>query len=286
MTASDQPLSLGFSPCPNDTFIFNALVHNEIGSDCRLFGPEVLEDVETLNLWALEGKLDVSKISFHALGHVLDRYVLLSAGAALGRGCGPLLVAGEKIELSELAGKTVAVPGRYTTAALLLQMFAPQCGRVVQMRFDEIMPSLEAGEVDAGVIIHESRFTYHRHGLVLIQDLGSWWEKISGCPIPLGGIVARRSLGADMIRKIDYCIKESVRRAFAEPTRALPYIKEHARELETQVIDAHVDLYVNKYSLGLGQEGFAAVNEFLRRGRQAGALPKFSESVPFSCLEL
>lgn len=272
MKDSGLPLSLGFSPCPNDTFIFHALVHGLVPG-APVFAPPRLEDVETLNRWALAATLDVSKLSFHALGHVLDQYVLLGAGAALGRGCGPLLVAREPMEPGELAGRRLAVPGRYTTAAMLLGLFAPDCRNLLVMRFDRIMPALVKGEIDAGVIIHESRFTYRDHGLVMLADLGAWWEESSGLPIPLGGIVARRSLGQQRITAIEQAIRQSVQQAFADPVPAMPYIRRHAGELEETVLRSHIELYVNDFSVDLGREGRGAIAEFLRRGRLAGVLP-------------
>jgi 1,4-dihydroxy-6-naphthoate synthase len=280
-----SPLSLGFSPCPNDTFIFHALVHGLV-AEAPEFAPVLLEDVETLNRWVLSAKLDVSKLSFHALGHVLDHYVLLRAGAALGRGCGPLLVARSKLDPAELAGRRLGIPGRYTTAAMLLGLFAPAClrdragtgeaaaaGNLQVMRFDRIMPALVRGEIDAGVIIHESRFTYRDHGLVLLADLGTWWEEISGLPIPLGGIVARRSLGGAKLAAIEAAIRASLERARENPAGAMAYIRRHAGELDEGVLRAHIELYVNRFSLDLGEEGERAVTEFLSRGRAAGILP-------------
>lgn len=269
-----RPYTIGFSPCPNDTFIFNALVHKQLGAACDFFDKEVLADVETLNQWAMLGKLDVTKLSFHALGHVTDKYILLKSGGALGRGCGPLLVAREKMKIDRLEGKKIAVPGRYTTAAMLLGLFAPECKNLVLMPFDEIMPAIVGKKVDAGVIIHESRFTYGGFGLQCIQDLGAWWEEISGHPIPLGGIVAKRELGMDTIRKIDHCIKLSVQWAFANRQKCMPYIRENAQELDDQVIGKHVNLYVNAFSEELGKEGVAAVKDFLDRGRRTGLIPK------------
>lgn len=272
MKEAASPLSLGFSPCPNDTFIFHALVHGLV-PEAPVFTPPRLEDVETLNRLALAGRLDVSKLSFHALGHVLDQYLLLGAGAALGRGCGPLLVAREPIAPTRLAGRRLAVPGRYTTAAMLLGLFAPACRNPEVIRFDQIMPALVRGEIDAGVIIHESRFTYRDHGLVLLADLGAWWEESSGLPIPLGGIAARRSLGKERLTAIEQAIRQSVEAAFADPARAMPYIRRHAGELDERVLRSHIELYVNDFSIELGAEGRAAITEFLRRGRQAGVLP-------------
>lgn len=280
------PLSLGFSPCPNDTFIFHGLVQGMAGAGCPVFARETLADVETLNQWAMAGRLDVTKLSFHALGHVLDRYVLLTAGSALGRCCGPLLVAARPFSLAELPSLRIALPGRYTTAALLLHLFAPglQCTRM--MGFAEIMPAIVSGAVDAGVIIHESRFTFQEHGLVLLQDLGAWWEQTTGKVIPLGGIAARRSLGRKRLLAIDRCLRASLARAFADPAAALPYVRSHARELDCGVIRSHIDLYVNDLSLDLGEEGECAVREFLARGRDAGLLPRDFSSLPLTCRDL
>ena len=270
------PLSIGFSPCPNDTYIFCGLVKGHIPLPGWSLQPERLEDVETLNEWALQGRLDITKLSFHAFGHVLENYVLLKAGAALGRGCGPLLIAGQKIGSADIAKMTVAVPGEYTTAAMLLKLYAPDRKNIVMMRFDEIMDAVESGKVDCGVIIHESRFTYESRGLVLIEDLGSWWEDISGYPMPLGGIAVKRSLGKDLIGKIDKALKASIAWAQRNHELCRPYIKEHAQEIEDSVINDHIGLYVNTFSEDLGEEGMAAVEFFLKKGRQAKI---FSDSI-------
>ncbi len=266
-------LSLGFSPCPNDTFIFYGLVHGLIELPSVTFEEPVLADVEQLNLLALDGKLDVTKLSFHALGHVLDEYCLLSAGSALGRGCGPLLVAAAKRPLDDVSAMTIAIPGKLTTAALLLQMFLPDCHHLVEMRFDHIMGAVKDGAVDAGVIIHESRFTYGEQGLFCLQDLGQWWEESTGLPIPLGCIAARRSLGRDRIKAIERAIRTSVEYSFAHPDACLPYIRSKSQELEPAIVRSHIDLYVNDFSKDLGKEGEAAVKAFMQRGRQVGALP-------------
>jgi len=284
--AEKNRLTLGFSPCPNDTFIFNALVHGQACGESLDFGEASLADVETLNEWALAGRLDVTKLSFHALGHLLDQYVLLMAGSALGRGCGPLLVAREKFSPSELLRLTIAIPGTYTTAAMLLRMYSPVALTTRVMRFDEIMPAIVAGEVDAGVIIHESRFTFQEHGLLLLQDLGAWWEQETGFPIPLGGIVAKRSLGKEKIQAIDRCIRASVSSAFTSPDAGMPYIRQHAQELDDRVIKEHIGLYVNPFSLDLGEEGVAAVREFLERGRQLGVFPRDFSGLPLTSKEL
>jgi 1,4-dihydroxy-6-naphthoate synthase len=269
-----KQLSIGFSPCPNDTYTFCGLVKGKIPLSGWGLQPAVLEDVETLNEWAMHGRLDITKLSFHALGHVLDDYILLHSGAALGRGCGPLLVAGRQIAPDAFAGLTVAIPGKYTTAAMLLNLYAPAWKNIVIMRFDDIMPAIESGKVDCGVIIHESRFTYKGRGLELIVDLGAWWEMISGHPIPLGGIVARRSLGSDLIVKIDRAVKASVLWAHQNSHLCRSYIKEYARELDDSVINEHIGLYVNTFSEDLGEEGLAAVAFFLQKGRQASMFPE------------
>lgn len=250
------------------------MTHGLIDCGTLQFDQELLADVETLNYWALEGRLDVSKVSFHTLGHILDEYALLSAGGALGRGCGPLLIAARDLDAADLADLKIAIPGRYTTAALLLKLFAPQLTQLVEMPFDLIMPSMDRGEIDAGVIIHESRFTYQSYGFSLIQDLGQWWESESGLPIPLGGIVARKSLGRERLEMINDCLGQSVEFASAHPEQSKEYIKNNAQELDEEVIRCHIGLYVNSFSRGLGEEGSVAVQTFLQKGRDAGLLPK------------
>ena len=262
--------SIGFSPCPNDTFIFCGLVQGYVPLDGWGLQPAQLEDVETLNEWAMDGRLDITKLSFHAFGHVRDRYVLLKSGAALGRGCGPLLVAGRPIEPARLAEMRVAVPGKYTTAAMLLRLYLPTLENTVMMRFDQIMPAIESGLVDCGVIIHESRFTYRNRGLVLIRDLGAWWEEISGYPIPLGGIAVKRSLGRDAAERIGEAVRSSLGWARRNSALCRSYIKKHAQELEDSVVSGHIGLYVNTFSDNLGDEGLAAISFFLEKGRQAG----------------
>lgn len=279
---TSKRLSIGYSPCPNDTFIFYALMHQKVDTSGLLFDPPLLEDVETLNRWALDKRLDVTKLSFHALGHVLDEYCVLSSGSALGRGCGPLLVGTKQIEATELCGKRVAIPGRYTTAALLFRLFLPGCTELVEMRFDTIMEAVNNGTVDAGVIIHESRFTYKDQGLVCLQDLGHWWEQSSGFPIPLGCIAARRNLGKELIDLIDATIKASVQWSFNHPDSSLPYIRCHAQELEQDVIKNHIDLYVNDFSIDLGSNGRAAVDHFIKMGRDLGAIPQFDVGLEWS----
>ena len=274
-----KSFSIGFSPCPNDTYIFCGLVKGHIPLTGWSLQPERLEDVETLNEWALQGRLDITKLSFHAFGHALEDYVLLNAGAALGRGCGPLLVAGSNVDQAGIAEMTVAVPGKYTTAAMLLKLYEPGWKNIIMMRFDEIMDAIESGKVDCGVIIHESRFTYEERGLVLIKDLGAWWEEMSGHPIPLGGIAVKRSLGRDLIKKIDEAVKASIIWAPKNHELCRPYIKKNAQELEDSVINDHIGLYVNSFSEDLGAEGLAAIEFFLTKGRQAKIFPVSDQDI-------
>ena len=266
-----KKLSIAYSPCPNDTFIFHALAAGLVRRPGIEFEPPLLEDVETLNLWAMEGRMDVTKLSFHAYGHVAGRYFLLRSGSALGRGCGPLLITRPELAATSPAGWKIAIPGRYTTAAMLLRLFASGAPlELVEARFDRIIPMIVSGAVDAGVIIHESRFTYQEVGLVRVVDLGQWWEEESGLPIPLGGIAVRRELGADAALEVEAAVRESLEHAFADPGAGRGYVREHAREMDDGVLCSHIELYVNRFSLELGREGEAAVLEFLRRGREAG----------------
>ncbi|MGD9948681.1 MAG: 1,4-dihydroxy-6-naphthoate synthase [Desulfobulbus sp.] len=267
-------LSLGFSPCPNDTYIFNALVHGQVQPRLSRLQPPILEDVETLNVWALQGRLDVTKLSFHALGHVLDQYALLSSGAALGRGCGPLLITGAGSKNKPLDQWKVAIPGRLTTAALLLRLYHPACENLVVMRFDQIMEAILQGKVDGGVIIHESRFTYQAFGLRCVQDLGEWWESTTGLPIPLGCIVARRSLVEEVRAELSRAICASIHWADAHSQACLAYIREHSQEMEKDVVNSHIGLYVNQHSKDIGDDGLHAVRELLQRGAEIGLFPQ------------
>ena len=269
-------LSLGFSPCPNDTFIFHALVHGRVPCGGISFS-ERLEDVETLNRMALGGLLDVSKVSYHLLGRILKDYLLLRSGGALGRGCGPLLLAREPLDPGKLKGKKIALPGQYTTAALLLRLFDPSLCDLVYLPFEKIMGAVADGSVAAGVIIHESRFTFASLGLQQVLDLGQWWERETGHPIPLGGIAAKRSLGRDTLLALEEGLTRSVRHAFDHPGEARPYIRAHSQEMSDQVCDAHIGLYVNDYSLGLGSEGEAAVRRLLERATAAEIIPPSNE---------
>ncbi|HEX6036677.1 1,4-dihydroxy-6-naphthoate synthase [Longimicrobium sp.] len=270
--SQDRTLTLGYSPCPNDTFIFHALVHGVVDANGMRF-TERLEDVETLNRLAAAAALDVTKISYGAAPALLRDYVLLRSGGALGRGCGPLIVAREPFTREQLAGKRIAIPGRNTTANLLLRLFAPDAEPGIERVYSDIMPAVERGEVDAGLIIHESRFTYPQHGLVKVVDLGEWWEQTTGLPIPLGGIMARRALGDETIRAIDDAIRRSVEHAFARPDDARPYIRLHAQEMDDAVTQQHIDLYVNEHSVDVGDQGERAIRELFARAAAVGIVP-------------
>jgi 1,4-dihydroxy-6-naphthoate synthase len=265
-----KKISLGFSPCPNDTFIFYALTHKKIEMDVEF--SEILRDVETLNKMAFNKELDVTKASFHAFGFLRDDYCLLHSGSALGRSCGPLIVARKNIQYSELARKSIAIPGKMTTARLLLQLFNPEIKNIVEMPFDRIMNAVNLGTVDAGLIIHESRFTYPSYNLVKLADLGEWWEGEMGLPIPLGGIFAKRKLGEAAVRKIDSFIKKSIEYAYRNPDEAREYIKSNAQELEDDVIEKHIGLYVNDYTLEIG-DGAAAVEKLLETAEELHLIP-------------
>ncbi|HEY6881818.1 MAG TPA: 1,4-dihydroxy-6-naphthoate synthase [Polyangiales bacterium] len=283
--ATLQPaLGLGFSSCPNDTFMFHALVNGLVriaGANFSVY----MDDIEALNRRALgessAPRLPVSKVSASLAAYLLDDYVVLRAGAALGRGVGPLVVARPDrgmSSLADLAGKHVAVPGMRTTAYLLLNMFAPPGLRITQVRFDKIMARVAEGEFDAGLVIHESRFTYPDHGLGLLADLGTLWEQQTELPLPLGVIVGRRDLGEPLLREIEAGISASVRYAFAHPDESKPYIREHAQEMSEQVCQQHIELYVNQHSIELGAQGITAFETLLARGVELGILPPSRKS--------
>lgn len=260
-------LTLGFSPCPNDTFIFDALVNNKIDTAGLSFNTQ-LEDVETLNKWALQGKLAVTKLSFAAYHQVKDQYDLLNSGSALGRGCGPLLIARQPIPQEDIKNRKIAIPGQLTTANLLFSVAFPEATQKEVMLFSDIENAVLDGRVDAGVIIHENRFTYQQKGLVKIIDLGEYWEQTTGNPIPLGGIFIRKDIPAETRQQIDQLIHESLRFAWKHYPQLSDYVKQHAQEMEEQVMRKHIDLYVNDFSLDLGAEGQSAVDTLMLKAAQ------------------
>lgn len=264
-------LSLGFSTCPNDTFMFDAMVHGRIDTEGLDFDL-VMEDILHLNQRALQGELDILKISYNAFGHVRDQYQLLSSGSAMGQGCGPLLIAAEPTTIEELLQKNarIAIPGYNTTANLLLSYFAPGLENRAEMLFHEVMPAVQQGKADAGLIIHENRFTYPDYGLHCVQDLGEYWETKTGLPIPLGAICAHKRLGEETIAKIDRVLRRSVEHAFAHPEESKAFVKAHAQELSAEVTQAHIALYVNDFSVDMGEKGREAVDKILEVGRGMG----------------
>jgi len=260
-------LTLGFSPCPNDTFIFYALVHDKVDKEGLKF-EMVMEDVEALNQRAFNNNLDVTKLSYHAFLHCVQDYSLLNSGSALGRNCGPLLIQ-QKGNVPLTADSKIAIPGKNTTANLLLSIAFPHLQNKLEMLFSDIEQAVIDGEVDAGLIIHENRFTYQEKGLEKIQDLGAFWETETGLPIPLGGIVVKRELPLEVQQKVQRVLKRSVQYAFDHPKSAREYIRYYAQEMDEQVMYEHIKLYVNDFSLDLGEEGKQAVEEvFKRNGMQ------------------
>ncbi len=262
-------LTLGFSPCPNDCFIFDAIVNKKIDTAGIEF-EVVMEDVETLNKMAAAGALSVTKLSFHALAGYLHNYVLLNSGSALGFGCGPLLISKRVITKEELAGGElkIVIPGRLTTANLLFSLRFPNAQKKESMLFSKIEEAVLTGKADAGVIIHENRFTYEKKGLKKIIDLGEWWEEETGCPIPLGGIAASRKLPREVLLKIDDIIRSSIRHAFANREGTMPFVRANATEMDEAVMNKHIDLYVNTYSIELGPDGRKAVELLFRKAKE------------------
>lgn len=271
-----RTLTLGYSPCPNDTFIFYALVHGKAGIP-GLKVAERLEDVETLNRLALDGRLDLTKVSYHALGHLRGAYALLRSGGALGRGCGPLIVSRPGATLDGIRSGTVAVPGSLTTASLLLRLYDPSLRDLTVMPFDRIMQAVASGDAAAGVIIHESRFTYRLHGLTCLLDLGAWWERTTGLPIPLGAILGRRSLGAEALRAVEQAVRDSLRYARAHEDEVLAYCRRHSQEMDETVMRRHIALYVNDFTDDLGPDGVAAVERLFSEAEAAGIVPRSEE---------
>ena len=263
-------MRLAFSPCPNDTFVFHAWVHGLVDG-----APPVdvtYADVDVTNTAALDGTFDIVKVSYAALPWLLDKYELLPCGGALGRGCGPLVLTADDRPASDIAGATVAVPGDRTTAYLLFRLWAQgfEPGRIEVVPFHEIMPGVAAGRFDAGLVIHEARFTYRDHGLTCLADLGEWWESTTGHPIPLGAILARKGLDTTAIAS---WIRSSVEYAWANPDASAAYVAEHAQELSADVTRRHIELYVNEYTRDLGVDGRAAIDVLLRRAADAGLVP-------------
>ncbi len=287
----NMKLTLGFSPCPNDTFIFDALIHHKIDTKGLDFEVEY-QDVETLNLKAFQGDLDITKLSYHAFAYAVEDYELLDAGSALGFGVGPMLITKDpklakllqqKLERAEsLEGfdqLKVGYPGKYTTANFLLSLAFPELKNKVELVFSDIEGALLDGSIDLGLIIHENRFTYAEKGLYKVVDLGEYWEKTTKFPIPLGGIVVKRSLPQEVKNTLNTILKESVEFAFANPKSGLEFIRAHAQEMSEEVMYKHIELYVNKYSVELGLEGRDAITKMFEKAQELGFIPQSDQKL-------
>jgi 1,4-dihydroxy-6-naphthoate synthase len=284
---ANTKITIGFSPCPNDCFIFDALIHNKIDTKHLHFEP-IIEDVETLNRMAFKGELHTTKLSYHAFAYLTKTYRLLTSGSALGFNCGPLLIALpktlEKIKQNPdiVSSMKVAIPGKYTTANFLLSLAYPTLTQKTEVVFSEIEESVSSGNTDLGLIIHENRFTYEQKGLVKIRDLGEWWEECSQSAIPLGGIVVQRNLPEAEQLLINQLIKESIEYAFANRNDVMPFVKQYARAMEESVMQKHIDLYVNKYSIDLEETGRKAVTHLFDKAVETGIIEFYPKDL-FVC---
>lgn len=271
-------LTLGFSPCPNDTFIFDAMLHGKVdteGLDFEVF----MEDVEALNRRAFAGAIAVTKLSYHAFAYLTEQYVLLDAGSALGNNCGPLLVARAPMDEVGIASARIAIPGKMTTANFLLSLAYPDAQNKQEFLFSDIEDAVLDGRAGAGLIIHENRFTYAQKGLVKLRDLGEYWETATGLPIPLGGIVVSRNLPADIQQKVNRVMRRSVEYAFACPDDVMPFVRQHAQAMDDAVMKAHIDLYVTSFTADLGEKGRSAVAQMFRIAREKNVIPAYAENI-------
>jgi 1,4-dihydroxy-6-naphthoate synthase len=274
-------LTLGFSPCPNDTFMFDAMVHGKIDTEGLQF-EVVLDDIETLNQKALRGELDITKISYAVYPQVMNEYQLLDAGSALGFGVGPIVVSrstNSPLLGRGVGGEAIAVPGKHTTANFLFSIFFPESNNKVEMIFSEIEDAVLSGKVDAGVIIHENRFTYEKKGLKKICDLGELWEQETKQPIPLGGIVVKRNLPEEVKQKINRAMKKSVEFAFANPNSSFEFVKQNAQEMDEDVRKKHIALYVNEFSISLGEKGKRAVEALFQKAKDVGMISEIRKDI-------
>lgn len=270
-------LSLGFSPCPNDTFIFDAMLHGKVdteGLDFEVY----MEDVEALNRRAFAGEIAVTKLSYHAFAWLTERYALLDAGSALGNNCGPLLIARAPMSDAEIESACIAIPGKMTTANFLLSLAYPNAHNKQETLFSAIENAVLEGTADAGLIIHENRFTYQQKGLVKLLDLGEFWETGTGLPIPLGGIVVRRDLPRDVQQKVNRVMRRSVEYAFANPADVMPFVRQHAQAMDDAVMQAHIDLYVTNYTVDLGEKGRDAVRQMFGIAKEKGVILDYKEN--------
>lgn len=283
LTPQNPTFTLGFSPCPNDCFIFDAMVHHKIDTEDLKF-EVAMEDVEALNQKAFRAELDITKLSYHAYAFLTKPYQLLNSGSALGNNCGPILVESSKLKsdsdrIESLNTAKIAIPGKYTTANFLLSMAFPEAKNKVEMLFSDIEDAVINGKADAGLLIHENRFTYEQKGLKKIIDLGEYWETLTNAPIPLGGIVVKRNLPNELKHKIDRVIRNSIAYAFANPKSSFPFVKANAQEMSEEVMYKHINLYVNKYSINLGADGRHAVQLLFDKAQNLGVINKIKEEL-------
>jgi 1,4-dihydroxy-6-naphthoate synthase len=271
-------LTLGFSPCPNDCFIFDALIHQKIDTQGLTFNV-VMEDVEALNNKAFKQELDITKLSYHAFLHLTHEYALLNSGSALGFNCGPLLIKKAGTEILNINYAKIAIPGKYTTANFLLSLAYPKAQHKIELLFSDIEQAVLNGTVDAGLIIHENRFTYQERGLSKIIDLGEYWESLIHAPIPLGGIVVKRNIDYKLQQTINSLIKQSVEFAFANPESCMPFVREHAQEMSEDVMKKHIALYVNEFSVNLGSVGKHAIHLMFEKAIQNNLIATVHESI-------
>lgn len=264
-------LKIGFSPCPNDTFIFDAMINGKVDTHGITFEP-VLEDVETLNNWANQGKLDITKLSYNTFLHTVDKYALLHSGSALGNGVGPLLISKKPLDLTHVDEYSIAIPGKNTTANLLLSLAFPKAKNKTELVFSEIEEAVLLEKFDAGLIIHESRFTYQEKGLTKLIDLGDWWEQNMHAAIPLGGIVIKRSLGKDLAKRVDDILKASLAYAWERYPELTPFVQNNAQEMNEDVMRKHIELYVNDYTTDLGENGTSAINRLFEEAYKTGVI--------------
>jgi len=267
-----KKLTLGISTCPNDTFVFDAWINGRIKDVPSVICS--LKDISELNRIAMNAGMDVMKVSFFAYGFIKEKYRLLNAGGALGRGCGPVVVVRPGISDLKAGDIRIALPGELTTANLLFSLYQPEIKNKIYMKFDEIMPAVANNEVDAGVVIHEGRFTFDNYGLLLFEDLGAWWEKKTSFPVPLGAIVARKTMGEDLIALAESSIRKSLKMAWDEPEAQLPFMRKHAGEMDDNVLRSHVDLYVNNFTFDFGEEGRKAIDLLSEMAEERGLFDK------------
>lgn len=271
-------LKLGFSTCPNDTFMFDAMVHQKIDTENLTFQISIA-DVEELNKNALTNKLDITKLSFYAYAYVSNNYVLLDAGAALGNNNGPLLISKQKIYPDEVRDLLIAIPGKYTTANLLLSIAYPDIKKKTEYLFSDIEDVVLSNETDAGLLIHENRFTYKAKGLKKIIDLGEYWEEITNLPVPLGGIAVKKELSVDVQQKINRVLRRSIEFALKNPKSSLDYIRKHASAMDEQTIYKHINLYVNDYSIDLGKKGKLAIKTLYEKAQELHLIPEIEKQI-------